>query len=42
VMQQLPDHSRERVARRQMQHDDFALALAVHVCVAILARSPRS
>ena len=31
VMKQLPDDPRERVPRREMQHDDFALALAVHV-----------
>ena len=38
VMKQLPDNPGERVPRRQMQHDDFALALAFHLCVAILAR----
>ena len=30
VMHQLPDHPRKRVPRRQMQHDDLALALALH------------
>src|SRR5580704_17768230 len=39
MMQQLPDYPGKRVTRRQMQHDDFALAIAFHLCFAILARS---
>src|SRR5208283_2633771 len=42
VMKQLPDHTRERVSRREMQHDDFALALLIHRCEAILARGAPS
>src|SRR5207244_2385427 len=42
VVKQLPDHPCERVSPRQMQYDDFALALALHLLRGDLSARLRS
>ena len=39
VMEQLPDDTSERISRRQMEYDDFALALGFHFWALIVVRA---